>query len=347
MPPSRPVRSAALAAALLAVAAACGDGSRGGRSRAVTPTTVTLPPLPTTATTAASRTIPTIPTTTPPTGPPARGEHAVLVAAGDIACAPGQEPTVSSCQMAATAELAASLRPDVVAPLGDLQYERGELSGFQRSYDRTWGRLKQVTRPAPGNHEYTGGKATGYFTYFGRTVGSPVEGWYSYELGSWHVVVLNSVCGPVGGCGDGSPQLRWLRADLAAHPGRCVLAYWHHPRFSSGLHGSDTAYDAFWRALFEAGADVVLNGHDHFYERFGPQTPEGVADAGRGIRQFVVGTGGRSIYPIRSRLPTSEEASSAGFGVLELLLRPAGYDWRFLPAAGNTFTDSGSGTCSG
>lgn len=282
----------------------------------------------------------------PSASTPAGSPAAVLIAAGDIACRPGARPAPETCQMAATADLAASRRPDVVTPLGDLQYERGELSAFQQSYDPTWGRMKPVTRPAPGNHEYGTRRAAGYFAYFGEAAGPPADGWYSYDVGAWHVVALNSNCVAVGGCDDDSRQVRWLRADLAAHPARCVLAYWHHPLFSSGLHGSDPRFEAFWRALADAGADVVLNGHDHHYERFAPLTPTGEVDAARGIRQFIVGTGGRSIYPVKRRLPASEAASDAGFGVLELRLRADGYDWEFVPAAGNQFTDSGSATCS-
>ncbi len=263
----------------------------------------------------------------------------MLVAAGDIACAPGGVPVAGECQMEATAALVESLDADVVAPLGDLQYERGEAANFAGSYDKTWGRFRDRTHPAPGNHEYAGGQAQGYFGTFGAAAdGVDGRGWYSYDLGAWHVVVLNSVCSAVGGCGEGSPQLAWLREDLAARKAKCTLAYWHHPRWSSGFHGSDDGYEPFWQALTAAGADVVLSGHDHDYERFAPRD---------GLRQFVVGTGGRSLYPVVARESGSEIVDTATFGVLALTLRPNGYDWRFVPVPGgsSTFTDGGSAGC--
>ena len=158
--------------------------------------------------------------------------------------------------------------------LGDIQYEDGAYSKFLASYDPSWGRVKSITKPAPGNHEYQSGSAADYYRYFGAAAGDPAKGYYSYDLGGWHLVALNSNCSFVGGCGAGSPQEQWLRADLAAHPASCTLAYWHHPRFSSGAHGSDATYTAFWQALYDANAEVVLVGHDHDYERFAPQTSE-------------------------------------------------------------------------
>ena len=263
----------------------------------------------------------------------------MLVAAGDIACVPGAVATAGECQMEATASLIESLDPEVVAPLGDLQYERGEAPNFAASYAKTWGRFGDRTRPAPGNHEYAGGKAPGYFAAFdGRADGVDGRGWYSYDLGGWHVVVLNSVCSAVGGCGEGSAQLTWLRADLAADKSRCTLAYWHHPRWSSGLHGSDDGYEPFWQALTDDGADIVLGGHDHHYERFAPRD---------GLRQFVVGTGGRSLYPVIAQEANSEVVDTQTFGVLALTLRPDGYDWRFVPVpdGDSNFTDVGSAGC--
>jgi 3',5'-cyclic AMP phosphodiesterase CpdA len=188
--------------------------------------------------------------------------------------------------------------------------------------------------------------AAGYFGYFGAVAGDPAQGWYSYDIGSWHVVVLNSNCARVGGCIAGSPQEQWLQADLAAHPAACTLAYWHHPRWSSGTnHGSNASVDAFWRDLYAAGVEVVLNGHEHNYERFAPQTPDGAADPESGIREFVVGTGGRSHYPMAAALPNSDVRNTDTFGVLALTLHADGYDWEFVPEAGQSFTDSGSGTC--
>ena len=214
----------------------------------------------------------------------------VLLAAGDIAsCASDGDE--------ATAALIRARPRAVVATLGDNVYDAGRPNEFERCYAPTWGAAKNRTRPTPGNHDYDTPGAAGYFTYFGRRAGDPARGWYSYRLGGWHVVVLNSNCDQVGGCHRGSEQERWLRRTLAANRVRCTLAYWHHPRFSSGAkHGGSPATADFWTALYEAGADIVLSGHDHVYERFTPQTPDATAAPGRGIREFVVGTGGRSLY---------------------------------------------------
>jgi acid phosphatase type 7 len=287
------------------------------------------------------------PSGSPSTSAPAGGERSaegepdapVLVAAGDIACVPGMAVTATECRHEATAALVESLAPNVVAPLGDLQYEYGEAANFAASYDPTWGRFKDRTRPAVGNHEYAGGRARGYFGYWAGTPGAGVDGrgWYSYDLGDWHVVVLNSVCSVVG-CDEASEQLAWLRADLAAHPRACTLAYFHHPRYTSGLHGEDRSVQPLWDALAGAGADVVLGGHDHHYERFAPVD---------GIRQFVVGTGGRNLYPVLFRAPGSEAIDTRTFGVLALTLRSDGYDWRFVAIPGTTggFSDAGSVGC--
>ena len=259
-----------------------------------------------------------------------------MVVAGDIACPVGTPPAATNCQAAATAAAIESMKPAAVLALGDLQYERGELDGFRQSYAASWGSFKAITHPAAGNHEYGTGRAPGYYAYWGAAAGPADRGWYSFDTGGWHVVALNSNCALVGGCGDGSPEATFLAADLAAHPAACTLAFWHHPYRSSGLHGSDDSYATFWRILSAAGADVVLSGHDHDYERFAPLD---------GIREFVVGTGGRSLYPHGPPLPGSESVSSAGFGVLELTLRANSYSWRFVPVAGNAFRDSGSGSC--
>jgi alkaline phosphatase len=306
---------AGLAGLLLLVLAACGADS--------TPT-----PGPATAAPAAG-------------APPIRGTK--LVAAGDIACPPGRSPSSTGCRQGDTAELVRRLKPDAVAALGDLQYDRGELANFRRSYGPTWGRLRSRTRPAPGNHEWATPGGAGYFDYGGARAGTRGRGWYSYELGSWHVVVLNSNCAFVG-CDAGSAQERWLRADLARHPARCTLAYWHHPRFSSGLHGSDPSVAPLWQALQNAGADVVLSGHDHSYERFGPQTADGRASP-RGMVQFVVGTGGVSNYPIIRTRPNSRVNRAFVFGVLELTLGDGRYSWRFVGVPGIAFTDRGTGRC--
>jgi 3',5'-cyclic AMP phosphodiesterase CpdA len=307
----------ALSTALLLALAACGDeGTQGDGSR---PAAAAPPPR------AAGVTGPT------------------LVAAGDIACPPGLSATRTRCRQAATADVIERLDPDVVAPLGDLQYDKGELANFRRVYAPAWGRFRARSRPAAGNHEYATPGAAGYFSYFGARAGARGRGWYSYDLGDWHVVVLNSNCSKVG-CRAGSAQERWLRADLARHRADCTLAYWHHPRFSSGLHGNDATVIPLWRALERAGADVVLSGHDHSYERFGPQTATGRASHS-GMVQFVAGTGGVNNYPVVRRRPNSRVRRSFVFGVLELTLGDGAYGWRFVGVPGLTFADRGSARC--
>ncbi len=264
--------------------------------------------------------------------------NSVLIGAGDIA----------DCSNLSGAEATAKLlvaNPGTVMALGDLAYPNGTPEDF-KCYDKTWGRVKDRTRPAVGNHEFHSQGATYYFSYFGAAAGDPRTGYYSYDLGSWHIVVLNSECKEVGGCQAGSPEEKWLRADLAAHPSGCTLAYFHKPRFSSGLnHGDDPEISAFWQALYDYNAELVLNGHDHDYERFAPQDPNGRADSKRGIREFVVGTGGKSHREFGFSRPNSEVRNNDAYGVLRLTLKPTGYNWQFLPEAGKTFTDSGSGNC--
>lgn len=282
--------------------------------------------------------------------PAASAQPKVLAAAGDIACDPadanfnGGLGTAAGCHMKATSDLLTGGGFDAVLLLGDNQYENGTLAAYQASYDPSWGRVKAITRPAPGNHEYNSA-GTGYYAYFGAAAGDPAKGWQSFDLGGWHLIALNSNCAAVGGCGAGSAQEQWLAADLAAHPGVCTLAYWHHPRFSSGPHGSDATYQAFWDDLYAAGADLVLSGHDHIYERFAPQTPAGGADPARGIRQLVVGTGGKNLTGFPLVRANSEVRAAAAFGILRLTLYPNGYAWSFVPEAGQTFTDSGLGLC--
>jgi 3',5'-cyclic AMP phosphodiesterase CpdA len=265
------------------------------------------------------------------------GEARLLLAAGDIAsCASNGDEL--------TAPLLQAYPRAVVATLGDNAYDRGRLAEFERCYAPTWGAVKARTRPAAGNHDYNTAGAAGYFAYFGRRAGDPTRGWYSYRLGSWHVIALNSNCVHVGGCARGSAQERWLRRTLAANHATCTLAYWHHSRFSSGdKHGNSVATADFWNALYEAGADVVLSGHDHVYERFAPQTPAGRAAPRRGIRAFVVGTGGAGLYGFRQAQPNSG-VRLARYGVLALTLGRGRYSWRFL-AAGGGVSDAGSATC--
>jgi hypothetical protein len=275
----------------------------------------------------------------------------LIAAAGDIACGT-DTPRSAPCRQMETSELLIELRPAAVLALGDIQYEFGQYQDFLRFFDVSWGRLRPLLRPAPGNHEYTTRDANGYFDYFngqGRTggvAGNRGEGWYSFEVGSWHLVSLNSNCAEIAsGCGGNSPQLRWLRADLAASRAACTLAFWHHPRFSSGKSQNDRTTQAFWDALYEANADVVLVGHDHGYERFAPQNPSGQPDAARGLRQFVVGTGGHSFQDFAATLPNSEARNNTTFGVIKMRLRPGRYEWAFEPIPGGTFTDSSSGAC--
>jgi hypothetical protein len=264
---------------------------------------------------------------------------AVLVGAGDIADCP------DSSAAEATAKLL-DVIPGTVFTAGDNAYEEGTAQQFAKCYDPTWGRHKARTRPAVGNHEFHSGGATPYFDYFGANAGDPKLGFYSYELGTWHIIVLNSECVEVGGCQAGSAEEKWLRADLQAHPAACTLAYWHKPLFSSGAkHGDDPEVKAFWQDLYAVHATLVLNGHDHDYERYAPQTPEGKADPTKGLREFVVGTGGKSHRPFGKPEPTSEVRNADTFGVLKLTLRPRGYDWEFIPEAGKSFRDSGTGSC--
>ena len=271
----------------------------------------------------------------PPKSP--SGTDPVVIAAGDIAAC----HTTGAQQTAALIDNIAG----TVITLGDNAYESGTSSQFTSCYDPTWGRIKARTFPSVGNHEYLTKNASGYFGYFGTAAGDPTKGYYSYDVGSWHIVVINANCSEVGGCGVNSPQGQWLSTDLAAHPALCTMAYWHQPRFSSGEHGNDTGLVPFWQILYNAGVDLVLNGHDHDYERFAPQDPSGAADPVNGIREFVVGTGGKGLRPIISTIANSEVHNDNTLGVLKLTLHPSGYDWQFIPVAGKTFTDSGSGMC--
>jgi hypothetical protein len=266
-----------------------------------------------------------------------RQTTAKLLAAGDIA-------SCSSSGDEATAKLLDTLAGTVVT-LGDNAYEKGTASEFSNCYKPTWGRHKSRTRPAVGNHEYLTSGAAGYFDYFGAAAGDPKKGYYSYNLGAWHIVVLNSNCSKVGDCDSGSPQEQWLRQDLKAHPTKCTLAYWHHPRFSFGSYSNDSSTQDLWQALYDNGAEIVLSGHDHNYQRWALQTPTGTRDGARGIRQFVVGTGGKSHTALRTPPANVEKFNGDTSGVLQLSLRPDGYDWKFVPVAGQTFTDSGSGSC--
>jgi F5/8 type C domain-containing protein/calcineurin-like phosphoesterase family protein/glycosyl hydrolase family 99 len=309
-----------------------------------TPTTTPKPntPVPT-ATPKPNTPVPTAtpkpPTPTPTSTPrPGGGADAVLLAVGDVA-------SCGSTGDEATGKLLDSVSGPI-AGLGDYAYESGSATDFKNCFDPSWGRHKSRMHPAAGNHEYNTAGAAPYYAYFGAAAGDSSKGYYSYNVGTWHIVVLNSNCSKIGGCDTGSAQYAWLKADLAANPASCTLAYWHHPLFSSGEHGNNTVTKPLWQLLQTNGAELVLTGHDHDYERFAPQNADGVATA-NGIREFVVGTGGRGHYSFPTVRANSEVRYNSGFGVLRLVLKDGSYTWEFISEAGKTFTDSGSGTCHG
>jgi hypothetical protein len=281
----------------------------------------------------------------------------VIMAAGDIACDPtdpdfnGGAGTAGHCRQAATSDLLVATPLDAVLPLGDIQYDSATTARIDAVYAPTWGRVKSISRPILGNHESGGGAA--YFDYFNGPgvsdgpAGPRGKGYYSFDLGAWHLVALNSNCSSVS-CSAGSEQEQWLRSDLGAHPASCTLAYWHHPRFSSGHDGSNESMQPLWEALQDAQVELLLSGHSHDYERFAPLDRDGAVDRVGGIRQFVVGTGGAFFTGgLGSLAPHSEVAQNTTFGVLKLTLHPAGYDWQFVPEAGGTFTDAGTEGCHG
>jgi hypothetical protein len=280
-------------------------------------------------------------------------DQVVVAAAGDVACDPsdpnyhGGKGTSTACRQLSTSNLLVNGGFDAVLALGDLQYNSGSLDDFNQVYDPTWGRVKSITYPAVGNHEYGQSGASGYFDYFGSRAGERGKGYYSFNLGAWHIIAVNSNCDRVsGGCGAGSPQEQWLRADLTAHPTACTLAMWHHARWSSGHDGDNTFMQTMWKDLVDAGAEIVLSGHSHDYERFAPQDANGNLDAANGVRQFVVGTGGAFFTGLGSSIDANSQAHQNNtFGILKLTLRPTAYDWRFVPEAGKTYSDSGTTTC--
>jgi calcineurin-like phosphoesterase family protein len=267
----------------------------------------------------------------------------VLVGAGDIASCRNPEGA------RATAKLIEQI-PGTVFAAGDLAYEKGSAEEFKNCYDPAWGRFKDRTEPALGNHEYVDPTASGYYQYWGGQAGPRGKGYYSYELGEWHIVVLNTNCDAknLGGCAAGSPQETWLKEDLAKRPIACILAYGHHALFSSGVfkkHALHPELKQMWEDLYAAHADLVLAGHEHSYERFAPQDPEGKADPANGIREIVAGTGGRSHDLLGFATPNSEVREWDTYGVLKLTLSPGKYTWEFIPEEGKTFHDSGSGAC--
>jgi hypothetical protein len=253
---------------------------------------------------------------------------AVFVGAGDISDCDNDNDEL-------TAQLLDAI-PGTVFTTGDNVYSSGTTAQFAYCYDPTWGRHKDRTKPIPGNHDYLTSRGAGYFEYF-----DSVPSYYAYDLGTWRIYALNSEID----ASENSSQVTWLQSDLAANPRQCVLAYWHKPRWSSGgEHGSDPEYQTLWQIFNDAGAELVLNGHEHSYERFAPMNAAGEADP-LGLREFVVGTGGASHYGFGTILPASEVRDDTSYGVLKLVLRSTGYDWEFIPVAGSTFTDSGSAEC--
>lgn len=257
----------------------------------------------------------------------------VLIGAGDIAdCSSGSE---------ATAAIVAQYPTAAVFTLGDNAYENGSAADYSQCYDPSWGKFKDRTRPAPGNHDYNTSGASGYFGYFGANAGPAGRGYYSYALGGWHIISLDSEIG----VDAASAQASWLKQDLADHPATCTLAYWHEPLFTSGAnHAPEVAMQPLFTILYDAGADVVLSGHNHQYERFAPQRPDGTLDDSRGIGEFVAGTGGAGLYDFTTPQPNSQ-VRYKGYGVLKLTLGTTNYAWEFVPIAGSTFTDSGAGDC--
>jgi hypothetical protein len=309
---------------------------------------------------------------------PGTGEPAVLAGAGDIArCYPGSDVRAfqrpgPSHPAEQTARLLDGMPGATVMAVGDNAYEFGSPLDYIYCYHPTWGRHRARTRPSPGNHEYLTPGALGYFAYFGLRAAPPL-GYYSYDLGSWHVVVLNSTpqvyaCwppevteqpppgfptlpqpvepGPAAGraCAGDAAQQAWLVKDLATHPAACTIAYFHHPRFSSGMHGNQYQMQKIWDILYAQGADLVVSGHDHLYERFAPQTPDAAPDPTRGIRQFTVGTGGAEFYDVHTVQPNSEVIINTEHGVLALALDAGRYAWGFVATDGTT-RDEGSGSC--
>jgi hypothetical protein len=273
---------------------------------------------------------------------PSAGATETLLAAGDIAeCGTqGDERT---------AKILDRFPDAAIATLGDNAYPDGSETDFERCFGPSWGRHRERIRPATGNHEFTTKDAAGYFKYFGEAGGQFDEYYYSYDLGAWHVVVLNSDCWRVEGCDLDDPQIEWLRRDLTRHPALCTLAYWHRPPFSSGRYGDPDDTERvrpLWRVVYEEGVDIVLTAHDHSYERLAPIDADGERDDERGVRLFVVGTGGGNLRSFASDpLPTTEARSDDAWGVLKLTLEPTAYDWQFIPVQEASFTDSGSGTC--
>lgn len=306
-------------AALVALLACLAGAHCGGKSTPTTPSPNTpAPPLP--------------PTPPPPSTPVPPSAPQTFVGAGDIGWCGSAGPEL-------TARLVEGIGGTVFTT-GDNAYMSGTAKDFRNCYDPSWGRFKSRTRPVPGNHDYGTANAEPYFDYFGANAGPYGLGYYSFELGDWHAIALNSSLD----VGAASAQAQWLRADLAASTKTCTIAYWHYPLFSSGPSGNQGQMRPFWKILMDFGVEVVVNGHDHMYERFAPQDEESFPNPGRGIREFVVGTGGAVLYRFGPVVPNSERRVPGVFGVLKFTLSSGSYDWQFIDGTGATL-DSGSGTC--
>ena len=284
-----------------------------------------------------------VPGTSGAAAPTATVPPVVLVAAGDVARGPDVEITAEQCQQEATADLVEGLNPDVVLVLGDTAYDHVTPDTL-KGYDASWGRFLEKTYAVVGNHEYFGDGPDAYWDYFGDRAGDRGSGWYSFDAGAWHVVVLNSECQDVD-CNSDGDQLQWLADDLRGSAARCTLAAFHRPRFSSGdEYGDDESVSPLWQALQDEGVDVVLNGHEHSYERFAPQRDSGRATAEEGMAEFVVGTGGYDLRGVSDPKPNSEVRWNGSFGVLALTLYPDRYDWRFHATDGAD-VDEGGAVC--
>ncbi len=272
----------------------------------------------------------------------AEAKPSVIVAAGDIACEPERPKTTTSCRSDDTASLIASLNPDAVLALGDNQYPNGSLQLYETSFDKSWGAFKSKLYPVPGNHEYLTPDAAGYYDYFGDRAGERGKGYYSFSLGTWRIIALNSEID----VSNNSLQLTWLAQELKDHPAACTLAFWHQPRFSTGGHKDNSAYDALWRLLYANNVDIVLNGHSHGYERFAPQNPDAQFDSTHGIVEFVSGMGGRDIQGTQAPTPNLATRQNHAFGVLQLSLFPQAAHYDFVSVPGQqTFADAGIVPC--
>jgi acid phosphatase type 7 len=276
------------------------------------------------------------------------GTNPQIIVTADIACNEGEK--TYECQHNNVARLASLLNPDAIIIPGDLQYPSGRYNDFLRYFDASFGKLKNKIYPVPGNHEYMTKNAAGYFDYFngideisGRA-GKRGEGYYSFDLGKWHIVGLNSNCWAVGGCEIGSKQVTWLINDLKNNKNQCIMAFMHHPLVSSGEHGNNPMVHDIWNILYKNNVSIVMSGHDHHYERFKKMNFEGNADT-RGIRLFIVGTGGKSLYAVKNQLPTSEVVANDDYGVLSVSLGDNTYEWNFIPTNAKGFKDSGKDTC--